>query len=182
LIGSAIHFCAMCDAPFYRNKDVLVVGGGNSGFQESLFIKQYAKSVTIVEFLPEVRASKLLQEAVAKEPGMQVVTNRQIEGFRAQRGKLLGVDVLDRATGQKETWKPDGVFIFIGMSPHTDWVPETIERDKHGFIVTNLSLETSIPGVFAAGDVRSGSTKQAAAAAGEGATAALMIREYLRDH
>ena len=182
LIGSAIHFCAMCDAPFYRGKDVLVVGGGNSGFQESLFIKQYAKSVTIVEFLPEVRASKLLQEAVAKEPDMKVVTNRQIQGFRAQRGKLLGVDVIDRASGAQETWQPDGVFIFIGMSPNTEWVPQEIERDKYGFITTNLNLETSLPGVFAAGDVRSGSTKQAAAAAGEGATAALMIREYLREH
>lgn len=182
LIGSAIHFCAMCDAPFYRGKDVLVVGGGNSGFQESLFIKQYAKRVTIVEFLPEVRASKLLQEAVAKEPDMQVVTNRQIQAFRAQRGKLLGVDVVDRATGQQETLHPDGVFIFIGMSPNTEWVPKEIERDQYGFITTNLNLETSMPGVFAAGDTRSGSTKQAAAAAGEGATAALMIREYLREH
>lgn len=182
LIGSAIHFCAMCDAPFYRGKNVLVVGGGNSGFQESLFIKQYAKSVTIVEFLPEVRASKLLQEAVAKEPDMQVVTNRQIQAFRAQRGKLLGVEVIDRASGQQETWHPDGVFIFIGMSPNTEWVPKEIERDQYGFVTTNLNLETSMPGVFAAGDARSGSTKQAAAAAGEGATAALMIREYLREH
>lgn len=182
LIGSTIHFCAMCDAPFYRDKDVLVIGGGNSGFQESLFVKQYAKSVTIVEFLPEVRASKLLQEAVAKQPGIRVITNHEIRAFRPQRGKLLGVDVVDRATGQQETWKPDGVFIFIGMSPNTEWAPAEIERDKYGFIVTNLQLETSMPGVFAAGDVRSGSTKQAAAAAGEGATAALMIREYLRDH
>ncbi len=137
LIGSAIHFCAMCDAPFYRGKDVLVVGGGNSGFQESLFIKQYAKSVTIVEFLPEVRASKLLQEAVAKEPGMQVVTNHEIRAFQAQRGKLLGVDVVDRATGEQATWQPDGVFIFIGMSPNTEWVPDPIARDKYGFITTN---------------------------------------------
>jgi thioredoxin reductase (NADPH) len=182
LIGSAIHFCAMCDAPFYRGKDVLVVGGGNSGFQESLFIKQYAKSVTIVEFLPEVRASKLLQEAVSKEPDMKVITNHQIQGFRAQRGKLMGVDVVDRASGQPQTWRPDGVFIFIGLTPNTEWVPQEIERDRYGFITTNLNLETSLPGVFAAGDVRSGSTKQAAAAAGEGATAALMIREYLREH
>lgn len=182
LIGSAIHFCAMCDAPFYKGKDVLVIGGGNSGFQESLFVKQYAKSVRIVEFLPEVRASKLLQEAVAKDASMEVVTNHAVQGFRAQRGKLLGVDVVDRATGEQKTWKPDGVFIFIGMSPNTEWVPQHIERDKYGFITTNLQLETSLKGVFAAGDVRSGSTKQAAAAAGEGATAAFMIREYLRDH
>jgi thioredoxin reductase (NADPH) len=113
---------------------------------------------------------------------MEVITNHAIQGFRAQRGKLMGVDAVDRATGEPRVWKPDGVFIFIGMSPNTEWAPDSIARDKFGFITTNLNLETSVPGVFAAGDVRSGSTKQAAAAAGEGATAALMIREYLRDH
>jgi len=179
LIGSAIHFCAVCDAAFYRDKDVLVVGGGNSGFQESLFIKQFARHVTIVEFLPEVKASRLLQEAVAKQPNMEVITNHAVQAFRAQRGKLLGVDVVDRATGETKSWTPDGVFIFIGLSPNSDWLPPEIERDKYGFVKTDLNLETSMPGVFAAGDVRSGSTKQAAAAAGEGATAALMIREYL---
>jgi thioredoxin reductase (NADPH) len=179
LIGSAVHFCAICDAAFYRDKDVLVIGGGNSGFQEGLFIKQYARHVKIVEFLPEVKASRLLQEAVARTPGMEVVANHAVQGFRSQRGKLLGVDVVNRATGETKTWTPDGVFIFIGLSPNSEWLPEEIQRDKYGFVTTNLNLETSMPGVFAAGDVRSGSTKQAAAAAGEGATAALMIREYL---
>jgi thioredoxin reductase (NADPH) len=182
LIGSAIHFCAMCDAPFYRGKDVLVVGGGNSGFQESLFIKQFARSVTIVEFLPEVRAGKLLQEAVSRDPDMHVVTNHAIQAFRAQRGRLQGVEVVDRETGETKVWQFDGAFIFIGQSPNTEWLPAEIARDKYGFVTTNLNLETSLPGVFAAGDCRSGSTKQAAAAAGEGATAALMIREYLREH
>ncbi len=182
LIGSAIHFCAMCDAPFYRGKDVLVVGGGNSGFQESLFIKQFARSVTIVEFLPEVRAGKLLQEAVSRDPDMHVVTNHAIQAFRAQRGRLQGVEVVDRETGETKVWQFDGAFIFIGQSPNTEWLPAEIARDKYGFVTTNLNLETSLPGVFAAGDCRSGSTRQAAAAAGEGATAALMIREYLREH
>ena len=111
-----------------------------------------------------------------------MVTNRQIQGFRASRGKLLGVDVVDRATGQPETWHPDGVFIFIGLSPNTEWAAAGdrarsiwLHRDKY-------EPRNCVPGIFAAGDVRSGSTKQAAAAAGEGATAALMIREYLREH
>lgn len=182
LIGSAIHFCAICDAPFYRDRNVLVIGGGNSGFQEGLFLKRYASQVTIVEFLPEVRASKLLQEAVAREPGMAVITNHEIKAFHGQRGRLTGVDAMDRASGEMKVWGPDGVFIFIGQSPNSEWLPAEIQRDKFGFVVTNLSLETNMKGVFAAGDVRSGSTKQAAAAAGEGATAALMIREYLREH
>jgi thioredoxin reductase (NADPH) len=179
LIGSAIHFCAVCDGPFYKGKDVLVVGGGNSGFQEGLFLSRYAREVTIVEFLPEVKASKLLQNKVAEQAGMRVVTNHAIQAFRGERGKLAGVEVLDRATGEVKTWQADGVFIFVGLVPNTDFLPAEIQRDRWGFITTSSSLETTLPGVFAAGDVRAGSTKQAAAAAGEGATAALMIREYL---
>lgn len=179
LIGSAIHFCAVCDGPFYKGKEVLVVGGGNSGFQEGLFLSRYAAKVTIVEFLPEVKASKLLQDKVAAQPGMTVITNHAIQAFRAERGKLAGVEVLNRATGEVQTWQPAGVFIFVGMAPNTDFLPAEIARDRWGFITTANNLETTMPGVFAAGDVRAGSTKQAAAAAGEGATAALMIREYL---
>ncbi len=179
LIGSAIHFCAVCDGPFYKDKDVLVVGGGNSGFQEGLFLSRYAKTVTIVEFLPQVKASKLLQQKVAEQPGIRVITNHAIQAFRARRGKLEGVEVLDRGTGELKVWRPDGVFIFVGLEPNSDFLPAEIQRDRWGFIVTGNNLETTMPGVFAAGDVRAGSTKQAAAAAGEGATAALMIREYL---
>ncbi len=179
LIGSAIHFCAVCDGPFYKDKHILVVGGGNSGFQEGLFLTRFAKEVTIVEFMPEVRASKLLQEAVAKRDDMKVITNYAVRAFHGERGKLKGVDVTDRATGREETWHPDGVFIFIGQNPNTEFLPLEIQRDRFGFVTTSISLETTMPGVFAAGDCRAGSTKQAAVAAGEGATAALMIREYL---
>jgi thioredoxin reductase (NADPH) len=179
LVGSAIHFCAVCDGPFYKGKDVLVVGGGNSGFQEGLFLKRYARNVTIVEFLPKVKASKVLQDKVAEDPTMHVVTNHAVQAFQGERGKLAEIQVLDRATGETESWRADGVFIFIGLSPNSEYLPPEIERDRYGFVVTDTTLETSMPGVFAAGDVRAGSTKQAAAAAGEGATAALMIREYL---
>ena len=182
LIGSAIHFCAVCDGPFYKGKDVLVVGGGNSGFQEGLFLSRYAKTVTIVEFLPQVRASKLLQEKVAGQPGMRVVTNHAIQAFRGERGKLKGVEVLDRATDEVKVWAADGVFVFIGLSPNSEFLPAEVQRDRWGFIVTGSNLETTLPAVFAAGDVRAGSTKQAAAAAGEGATSALMIREHLQSH
>ena len=181
LIGSAIHFCAVCDGPFYKDKEILVVGGGNSGFQEGLFLTRFARQVTIVEFLPEVKASKLLQEAVAERSDMRVVTNHAVKAFHGERGKLVGVDVEDRANGQVESWHPDGVFIFVGLDPNTDFLPSEIERDRFGFIVTRQNLETTLPGVFAAGDVRAGSTKQAAAAAGEGATAAMMIRDYLQN-
>ena len=182
LIGSTIHFCAVCDGPFYKGKDVVVVGGGNSGFQESIFLKRYARNLTIVEFLPEVKASKVLQEKIAEDPTVRVVTNHAVQSFEGARGKLSEIKVLDRATGATESWQADGVFIFIGLSPNSDYLPPQVERDRFGFVVTDVTLKTSMPGVFAAGDVRAGSTKQAAAAAGEGATVALMIREYLQEH
>jgi thioredoxin reductase (NADPH) len=160
----------------------VVVGGGNSGFQESIFLKRYARNLTIVEFLPEVKASKVLQEKIAEDPTVRVVTNHAVQSFEGARGKLSEIKVLDRATGATESWRADGVFIFIGLSPNSDYLPPQVERDRFGFVVTDATLKTTMPGVFAAGDVRAGSTKQAAAAAGEGATAALMIREYLQEH
>ncbi|GAB4529368.1 MAG: hypothetical protein OHK0046_49180 [Anaerolineae bacterium] len=180
LIGSRVHFCATCDGAFYKGKDVMVIGGGNSGFEEGLFLTNFAKSVTIVEFMPQVKASKILQDKVAETESMQVYTNHAVREFVVgDEGGLEKVLVEDRATSQIKEWTPDGVFVFIGLTPNTGFLPQTIKRDQWGFIQTDATLQTSVEGVFAAGDVRAGSTKQAVSAAGEGATAALMIRQYL---
>jgi thioredoxin reductase (NADPH) len=180
LIGSHVHFCATCDGAFYKDKHVLVVGGGNSGFEEGLFLTKFARQVDIVEFLPEVKASRILQDKVAEIERMTVTTNHAVKELRGKRN-LEAVIVEDRATGEQKEWHPDGVFVFIGLSPNNDLVKDRVTMDSGGFIVTEKSLMTNLPGLFAAGDVRSGSTKQAASAAGEGATAAIMIRSYLRD-
>jgi len=180
LIGSSVHFCATCDGAFYKDKRVLVVGGGNSGFEEGLFLTKFASEVDIVEFLPEVRASKVLQDAVANMSNMHVITNHALRELKGKR-RLEGIVVEDRATGEIKQWQYDGVFIFIGLSPNSDPIKDQVDTTPQGFIRTDHTLMTSIPGLFAAGDVREGSTKQAAAAAGEGATAALMIREYLKN-
>jgi thioredoxin reductase (NADPH) len=181
LIGSNIHFCATCDGPFYKGKKLLVVGGGNSGFEEGLFLTRYASQVDIVEFLPQVRASQVLQDMVAGTPNMTVTVNHAIKEFKGKH-RLEKILVEDRTSGEIKEWDYDGVFVFIGLSPNSDFVKELVRINPHGFIVTDNTLMTSMPGIFAAGDVRDGSTKQAAAAAGEGATAALMIREYLKKH
>lgn len=179
LIGSSVHFCATCDGPFYQGKKVLVVGGGNSGFEEGIFLTRFARQVDIVEFLPEVRASKVLQDTVATMKNMTVTVNHAVRELRGH-GRLESVLVEDRATGEIKTWEYDGVFVFIGLSPNSELARGLVKVNDQGFIVTDATLMTSIPGIFAAGDVRANSTKQAAAAAGEGATAALMIREYLK--
>jgi thioredoxin reductase (NADPH) len=179
LLGSSVHFCATCDGAFYKGKKVLVIGGGNSGFEEGLFLKKFASQVDIVEFMPQANASRVLQDMVATTPNMSVTTNHAILELRGKQ-YLDQVIVQDRSTGEVKEWGYDGVFVFIGLSPNSDFVKEQVETNSQGFIVTDSTLTTSMPGVFAAGDVRAGSTKQAASAAGEGATAALMIREYLK--
>jgi len=181
LIGYNVHFCATCDGPFYKGKDVLVIGGGNSGFEEGLHLATIARSVTIVEFAPEVRASQILQDKVAAQDSMRVVTNHAVKEFKLDdENHLAGVVVEDRESGELQEWHTDGVFVFIGLSPNTSFLPATIERNQWGFVLTDDTLQTSLAGVYAAGDVRAGSTKQAISAAGEGATAALMIRQYLK--
>jgi thioredoxin reductase (NADPH) len=180
LIGINIHFCATCDAPLYRGKSVYVIGGGNSGFQESLHICQFAEHVTILEYEPVCRASPVLQQKVRECGRITVMCNQDVREFLVSDDrKLAGVRIVDRITGEERIDQPDGVFILIGMDPNSDPFKGALEVDAKGFIITEDNLETSMSGIFAAGDVRAGSTKQAAAAAGEGATAALMMRQYL---
>jgi len=180
LIGTNIHFCATCDGAFYKGKKVLVVGGGNSGFEEGLFLTKFADQVDIVEHNPEVKASQILREKVAFTEKMSVTVNHAIREFRGD-SRLEAVIVEDRATGELKEWHYDGVFVFIGLSPNSSLVKDFVDTNEYGFIDTDKTLMTSQRGIFAAGDVRADSTKQAAAAAGEGVTAALMIRMYLKE-
>lgn len=180
LLGLNIHFCAICDGAFYKGKRVLVIGGGNSGFEEGLFLTKFAGQVDIVEFLPEVKASRFLQEQVARRDNISVTVNHAIKAFKGHH-RLEAIVVEDRATGEVKEWQYDGVFVFIGLTPNSHLVQEMVATNEWGFVVTDKTLMTSAPGLFVAGDAREGSTKQAAAAAGEGATAALMIREYLKE-
>ena len=180
LIGTCIHFCATCDGAFYKGKKVLVVGGGNSGFEEGLFLTKFASQVDIVEYQFQVGASQILQDKVAEMPNMRVTVNHTVREIRGEH-RLEAIIVEDLSTGKLKEWHYDGVFVFIGLMPNNDLILDQVETNPHGFIVTDKTLMTSKPGLFVAGDVRAGSTKQAASAAGEGATAALMIREYLKE-
>ena len=183
LIGAGIHFCATCDGPFYKGASQLVVlGGGNSGLEEGLFLTQFVDRVTIVQRSDRLTANKLLQDKVMMTPEMDVLLNREVVEFRPKddgSGKLGAVVVKDRESGETEELHPAGAFVFIGLDPNTGFVKGSVDLDDRGLIVTDMGLQTSMPGVFAAGDVRSGSTKQLASAVGEGAAAAIGIRMYL---
>jgi thioredoxin reductase (NADPH) len=178
LIGINVHFCATCDGAFYKGKKVLVVGGGNSGFEEGLFLTKFATQVDIVVNSQEPKASRILQEKVAEKENMHVFLNHNIKELRG-KNKLESILIEDKNTNEDKVLNYDGVFVFIGLTPNNDLLKETVKLDQWGFIKTK-NMMTSIPGIFAAGDVRSGATKQAAAAVGEGASAALAIREYLK--
>jgi thioredoxin reductase (NADPH) len=179
LIGAGVHFCATCDGPFYRDRPVAVIGGGNIAGEESLFLARFANKVTLLVRGPEMTASRIVVDKLAENPKIELLTNTETVELHGN-GKLSAITIRDRQSGATRQIDPAGVFVFIGLAPNSGWLPPEIKRDPAGFVVTNLMLETSLPGVFAAGDVRQGSTKQAASAAGEGATAALMIREYLK--
>lgn len=179
-IGAGVHFCATCDGAFYRDKDVLVVGGGNSAGEESIFLTKFARKVTIVTRDVRLSASKVIVEKVNGHPKIEVITSATPAEFRGTDGKLDTVVLKNTKTGELTDVKTNGVFVFIGLTPNTGIIEDQVKLDERGFVVTDGMLTTNMPGVFAAGDCREGSTKQAASAAGEGAAVALAIRRYIQ--
>ena len=183
LIGAGIHFCATCDGPFYKGaEELLVIGGGNSGLEEGLFLTQFCDLVTVVEHGDQLRGSKILQDKVMNHPKMEILLKHDVRSFAAKddgSGKLGTVTIQDRATGELVERRPAGVFVFVGLDPNTGFLEGQLGLDERKFVTTDGTFMTDLPGVFAAGDVRQGSTKQLASAVGEGAAVAIQIRGYL---
>ncbi|MDQ6695460.1 MAG: FAD-dependent oxidoreductase [Chloroflexota bacterium] len=180
LIGTSVHYCATCDGPFYRGREVAVIGGGNSAVEEGLFLANFASHVTLLVRGDHLEASHVALDKLHEQQNVDVRYNVEVAGLEGAP-KLTDLLVKDRTTGKVGplTPRPAGLFVFIGLTPNSAFLPAGVEIDAQGFIVTSATLETSMLGVFAAGDVRASSTHQAASAVGEGATAALMIRNYL---
>lgn len=178
--GRGVHYCATCDGAFYRDQRIVVVGGGNSAVQEALFLTRFSSKIDLL-VRSKLRASEVLQhELEAAKDKITVHLGVSTEEIVAENNKVS--KVIGTQDGQKKEFSTDGVFIFIGLLPNTEFLKDTsIELDEIGLIKTDANLQTNIKGVFASGDVRSGATMQIASAVGEGATAALKIREYLED-
>jgi len=181
LIGAGIHFCATCDGPFYRDaEEVVVIGGGNSGLEEGLFLTQFARHVTVIEKSDKLVGSRLLQDKVLAHPQMSVLYSQQVVAFESDdNGKLAAVVLQDATSEATRRIAASGAFVFIGLDPNSGFLAQSLERDDRGFIVSDHQFRTNVAGVFAAGDVRGGSTKQLASAVGEGAAAAIQIRYHL---
>jgi len=178
-----VHYCATCDGAFYRDRRLVVVGGGNSAVQEAIFLTRFASHIDLLVRGDNFRASEILQHELEQhQDKITVHFNTTTDEIAGADGKVTRVIGTDKTTGKTVEFETDGVFIFIGLLPNTGFLKDSgIELDEVGMIKTNVMLETSVPGVFAAGDVRSGATMQITSATGEGATAALMIRKYLED-
>lgn len=178
--GKGVHYCATCDGAFYRDKKIAVIGGGNSAIQEAIFLTRFASHIDLL-VRSKIRASDILQKELKKyidEGKITVHLKTTPQKILSLEGKINGIEI-----NQEDDIKQlevEGVFVFIGLNPNTEFLQGSgIELDEQGLIKTNSRLETNIPGIFASGDVRSGSTMQIASAVGEGASAALSIREYL---
>lgn len=176
-----VHYCATCDGAFYRDKRLVIVGGGNSAVQESMFLTRFASHIDLLVRGEKFRASDVLQKELEQHKDKITVhfntTTDEIVGADNKVTKVVGTD---KTTGKKVEFPTDGVFVFVGLKPNGEFLKASnITLDDIGFVKTDAHLQTSMPGVFAAGDIRSGATMQIASAVGEGATSALIIREYL---
>ena len=177
-IGKGISFCATCDGALYREREVMVIGGGNTAIQEALFLTKFAKKVYIVHRRNELRAVKLLQDRAKSNPLIEFIWDSVVEGFE-------GSDRLERAiiknvrSGKKETRKIDGAFLYIGIKPNSELVKGITGLDKDGFIITDQFMQTERKGLFAAGDVRNTPLRQVITAVSDGAIAATYADMYL---
>ncbi|MBI5444905.1 MAG: FAD-dependent oxidoreductase [Deltaproteobacteria bacterium] len=181
LLGRGVSFCATCDAPFYRNLPLAVAGGGNSALQETVHLASFASHITLVQNLDRLTGSRVLEDRVRSLPNVEILLSHRVAEVVGDK-TVQGVVVEDVAAGTTRKLAVDGLFVFIGLAPNTAFLPGFLGLDAQGFVVTDLqTLATSVPGIFAAGDVRSGSSKQITAAVGEGTVAAFMVQKWLAD-
>ena len=178
--GRGVHYCATCDGAFYRDKRLVVIGGGNSAVQEAIFLTRFTSHLDLL-VRSTIKASDILKRELQKFVDQGKITVH----YGITTKEIVATDnkitsVLAEKDGKEISYETDGVFVFVGLSPNTEFLKgSVVELDEHGLIKTDARYETSMKGVFASGDVRSGATLQIASAVGEGAAAALSIREYL---
>ena len=183
-IGNGVSACATCDGFFYRGKEVIVIGGGDTAMEEATFLTKLASKVTLVHRRNELRASAIMQERARKNDKIEWKLNyTPLKVITNELGKVSGIELRNNETNETEIINTDGIFVAIGHKPNTDFLNGKIELDSSGYIITEgKSSKTNIPGVFAAGDVQDSKYQQAITAAGSGAIAALDVEEYLNEN
>ncbi|MDY7026025.1 MAG: alkyl hydroperoxide reductase subunit F [Pseudomonadota bacterium] len=178
-IGNGVAYCPHCDGPFFKDKDVAVIGGGNSGIEAAIDLAGIVKSVTVFEFMPELKADKVLVDSATKRDNIRIIKNAATEQVLAESSKVTGLQYQDRATEESHVEPFAGIFVQIGLVPNSQFLDGVVELSKFGEVIVNERCETSEPGIFACGDVTTVPYKQIIIAMGEGSKASLTAFEYL---
>ena len=181
LTGKGVSYCATCDGAFFKGRKVLAVGGGDSALQEGIFLTRFAERVTIVHRRDQLRASSILQERAKMNSKINFVWDSVVDKIEGEK-KVEAVLLRNIKTGAIQKVAADGIFVFIGHDPNSNLAKGLVALDDKGYVVTDSSLAASVPGVFAAGEVRQGAVRQLVAACGEGCAAALAVQAFLDDH
>ncbi len=180
LTGKGVSYCATCDGPFFRNRTVMVVGGGDTAVKEASYLSKIASKVYLVHRRDRFRAEKMHQEKVESTPNIEILRSHTLQEIKGENGVVTKAVVQDLKHCEMKEIALEGVFIFVGINPTTDFVD--VDKDEGGFIKANQKMETSIPGIFAAGDCRTTPLLQVATAVGDGAIAAYMAESYIESH
>ncbi len=180
LKGRGVSYCATCDGPIFSGKDIAIIGAGNSGLQEGLFILKFVKSLTIEEFLPIIQAEKILQERMKIHENVKWLVNHQVTSINGEN-RVSSITVKNRDKAEEKEIPVQGVFIYVGLLPNTDFLGNQVQLDECRYIITDEKMQTSIPGVFAAGDIRETQIRQVATAIGDGAVAASSAQHFIEN-
>lgn len=177
--GRGVSYCAVCDGAFFKGKELVVVGGGDSAVEEGVYLTRFASKVTIVHRRDQLRAQKILQQRAFDNDKVEFIWNHTVKEIREKDGKVGSVLLVNTKTGEEQEFSTDGVFIYIGMLPLNEAVRHLGITNEEGYVVTNEKMETSIPGIFAAGDIREKPLRQIVTATGDGSIAAESAQKYV---
>jgi thioredoxin reductase (NADPH) len=181
LVGRGVSYCATCDGAFFRNVEIAIVGGGDTAVEEALFLTRFASKVYLLHRRDQLRATKVLQERLFTNDKVEVIWNTGVLRVEGDASGVKAVELKDAVTGERRSLPITGLFIAIGVTPKAHFLADILKLDDEGYILTDGECRTSMPGVFAAGDVRKKILKQIATAVGDGAVAAIMAEKYLED-
>ncbi len=181
LTGYGVSYCGTCDAAFFKDMEVIVVGGGDAAMDEGLFISRYASKVKVVHRRTELRASTILQERAFANEKIEFIWNTVVESIDGEK-EVTSAHLKNVVTGEESDMPISAVFVFIGQTPNTNFIEGLLDLDPGGHIVVNDWMETNVPGIFAAGDVRVNAARQVVSSAGDGATAAIRADHYISNH
>ena len=179
--GRGVSYCAVCDGAFFKGETIAVVGGGDAAVEEADYLSRYAEKVYVIHRRDEFRASKILQERLFANPKIEVIWNKRVRELKGGPAGLEWIEMVDTVTGEELALKASGCFIFIGFRPNSGLVTQHLDHDPAGYIITDDRMMTSIPGLFAAGDLRVQLTRQVTTAVGDATTAAIAVEKYLKD-